>query len=197
MNCQEFREFALDGPETIAHLQDCPACATWRRRQDSLIAGLRAMAAESQHVGAPANLEAKLVAAFRTHGGTVAPIRAPRMWAPVVTWFAAVAALVAVAFVLNTQRVPKPQQHRKPPAIVESAMADGDDSSFNSADFIPLPNAQQLAPNEDVNLVRVEVPRSTMIVLGYDVSAERASEPVEAEVVLGPDGLARAVRFLE
>jgi hypothetical protein len=197
MNCQEFREFTLDAPEAVAHLQDCPPCAAWRQRQDSLIAGLRAMSAESQHVGAPANLEAKLVAAFRAHGGTVAPIRAPRMWAPVATWLAAAAALVAVAFVLSNQRLPQPVPHRNPPAIVESAANEVDDSSFNSADFIPLPNAQQLAPNEDVNLVRVEVPRSTMIALGYDVSAERASEPVEAEVVLGPDGLARAVRFLE
>jgi len=60
-----------------------------------------------------------------------------------------------------------------------------------------LPNAARIAPNEDVNLVRVEVPRSAMIGLGFEVSAERAAEPVEAEVVLGSDGLARAVRFLD
>jgi hypothetical protein len=36
-----------------------------------------------------------------------------------------------------------------------------------------------------------------MIALGYAVGEDRASEPVEAEVVLGADGLARAVRFLE
>jgi hypothetical protein len=36
-----------------------------------------------------------------------------------------------------------------------------------------------------------------MIALGYTVEAERAQEKVEAEVVLGSDGLARAVRFLE
>ena len=36
-----------------------------------------------------------------------------------------------------------------------------------------------------------------MIELGFAVSAERAAERVEAEVMLGPDGLARAVRFLD
>ena len=60
-----------------------------------------------------------------------------------------------------------------------------------------MPNAARIEPNEDLNLVRVEVPRSAMIALGYAVSEDRASEPVEAEVVLGADGLARAVRFLE
>ena len=45
--------------------------------------------------------------------------------------------------------------------------------------------------------MRVEVPRSTMMALGIAVSADRAGEPVQAEVMLGSDGLARAVRFLD
>jgi hypothetical protein len=64
--------------------------------------------------------------------------------------------------------------------------------------FIPLPNSAGVAADEDdVNLVRVEVPRSAMIALGLDVSADRASELVEADVMLGSNGVARAVRFLE
>jgi hypothetical protein len=71
------------------------------------------------------------------------------------------------------------------------------DAGAASGEFIPLPNAARLAPSEDVNLVRVEVPRSTMIALGYPVAADRAAELVQADVVLGSDGLARAVRFLD
>jgi len=64
--------------------------------------------------------------------------------------------------------------------------------------FIPLPNsAGAAADEEDVNLVRVEVPRSAMIALGLDVSADRAEELVEADVLLGSNGVARAVRFLD
>ena len=81
----------------------------------------------------------------------------------------------------------------EPPADLETV----GDSSDAESDFIPIPNAARIEPNEDLNLVRVEVPRSAMIALGYAVSEDRASEPVEAEVVLGADGLARAVRFLE
>jgi len=36
-----------------------------------------------------------------------------------------------------------------------------------------------------------------MIALGLEVSPERASELVPADIMLGPDGLARAVRFLD
>jgi hypothetical protein len=66
----------------------------------------------------------------------------------------------------------------------------------NGGGFIPLPNAERIAPNEPMNLVRLEVPRSTMIALGFEVRADRAEEAVEADVLLGADGVARAVRFL-
>ena len=210
MNCQEFWKTMPElarNQDHWEHLRDCPACARWWERQRGLAAGLRAVAAEWIHVEAPARVEARLVAAFRDHSGLghSRPSRAypPRMWLPVVTWFAAAAAVVALALVLVSNRQPQPVR-RNLPSGFESALVQapvelvtGDDSPFNNQDFIPLPNAERISPNEDVNLVRVEVPRSAMIALGYDVSADRASEPVEAEVVLGADGLARAVRFLD
>jgi hypothetical protein len=72
----------------------------------------------------------------------------------------------------------------------------------DSDGFIPLPNgagvaAGDAADEDDVNLVRVEVPRSAMIALGFDVGADRAEELVEADVMLGSNGMARAVRFLD
>jgi len=81
----------------------------------------------------------------------------------------------------------------EPAGVVDT----GDDSADADSGFILLPNMERIGPNEDVNLVRVELPRSSMIAVGYAVSAERASEPVVAEVMLGADGLAHAVRFLD
>jgi hypothetical protein len=63
--------------------------------------------------------------------------------------------------------------------------------------FIPLPNAPQIDPSDEVNVVRMELPRSAMLTVGLEVSPEQVSDKVEAEVMLGPDGLARAVRFME
>ena len=65
------------------------------------------------------------------------------------------------------------------------------------AQFIPLLDAEELETSDEVDVVRVEVPRSAMAALGFVVSAERASERVEADVAIGPDGLARAVRFVD
>jgi len=40
------------------------------------------------------------------------------------------------------------------------------------------------------------VPRSAMLAVGLTVSADQGSELVEADVKMGSNGLARAVRFL-
>ncbi len=209
MNCQQFWNSASDsdlGKEQSAHLAECASCARSWEKQQVVRAGLRALAADSRNVEAPPRVEARLVAAFRADSGLgqVRPGSAgrPRMWVPVVTWFAAAAAVVLVALAVMSGHPPQPAHRNLSPRIesatVISADASGaDEPGYNAEDFIPLPNAQQLSPDEDVNLVRVELQRSSMIPLGYDVSADRASELVEAEVVLGSDGVARAVRFLD
>jgi len=208
MNCQEFwntmPELAHEAEDGhLEHLGECSACAALLNRQRTLASGLRMLAADWRSVEAPARAESRLTAAFLGQAGLAVRRPAARWWVPVATWAAAAAAVVALAMFLARDRQVVPA-HRtassrvqlaavEPPADLEAL----GDSSDADGDFIPMPNGARIEPNEDLNLVRVEVPRSAMIALGYAVSEDRASESVEAEVVLGPDGLARAVRFLE
>ena len=202
MTCQEFWNTMpeLDGASDGAihsHLKDCHDCAARMSRQRELAAGLRAMAAGYHRVAAPARVESRLRTAFRAQTGVAAvrPIRP--VWAPAFTWATACAAVLALAIVIVRGRqpeVPRPAASRGAEAVI--AVNTGDPQT-DSDGFIQLPNAARLADTEDVNVVRVEVPRSAMIALGLEVSAERASELVAADVMLGPDGLARAVRFLD
>jgi hypothetical protein len=61
-------------------------------------------------------------------------------------------------------------------------------------DFFPL---MDLAPPlERGELVRVIVPASTMRGVGILVMASHLDDPVEADVLIGQDGLARAIRFV-
>jgi len=62
---------------------------------------------------------------------------------------------------------------------------------------MPLPEAARLSPAESLDVVRVQLPRSTMMRFGLPVSAELAWEPVNADVVFGQDGMARAIRFVK
>jgi len=52
------------------------------------------------------------------------------------------------------------------------------------------------SPLESGQLVRVQLPRAALASLGLPSNAERADEPVKADVLLGNDGLARAIRFV-
>jgi hypothetical protein len=71
-----------------------------------------------------------------------------------------------------------------------------DDSSVLGEGFVRLPNAPRIEPDEQVDLVRAEVPGSDIIALGLAVSEDRASEPVLAEFAFGSDGMPRAVRVV-
>jgi hypothetical protein len=46
-------------------------------------------------------------------------------------------------------------------------------------------------------VVRVDVPRSTLFAMGFNVSLENDSPTVKADLLIGPDGVTRAVRLVE
>lgn len=60
-------------------------------------------------------------------------------------------------------------------------------------DFIALTYA---AETDSGQIVRVKVPGSMMVALGVKANVEKESELVNAEVLLGDDGMARAIRFI-
>jgi len=211
MNCQEFwntmPEFDDSGGlVNHEHLAHCAGCQARLRSRQELKAGLRAMAGEMRRMQAPKRVEGRLRAAFREHAG-MAPSGLgawPRhaRWVPVLTWASAAVVFVLALFLVRG-RQPAVATPRVAQGVVMAAAwmpagmgTDGGTTVMESG-FIPLPNAPQIGENDEVNLVRVEVPRFAMIALGFDVKPEEAAQPVQADVMLGNDGLARAVRFLD
>jgi hypothetical protein len=63
--------------------------------------------------------------------------------------------------------------------------------------FMPIGYAGPINPQDGGQLVRVELPRSAMLSMGLPVNMDRYGERVKADVLLGPDGLARAIRFVQ
>lgn len=62
-----------------------------------------------------------------------------------------------------------------------------------TTEFIPLAGFTQ---SEGVHLMRVELPRSALASFGIPVNADNAGGRVKADVLLGEDGTARAIRFV-
>ena len=198
MNCQEFWKTTPQVRNQHPHLQECASCATRVRIETRLSAGMRAVAEDMARLEAPGRVEARLLTAFRRHSGSPSPVRAGRPWFPAVAWAAALAAMIAAGVFVVRSREPEAQ--RPTPRRVELAMLDTSVSGLDAAmeeGFLPLPGAAHLANAEDVDVLHVELPRSAMMQVGIEVSPDRAGETVRADVMVGADGMARAVRFVD
>ncbi|MDQ2777561.1 MAG: hypothetical protein M3Y57_22000 [Acidobacteriota bacterium] len=63
--------------------------------------------------------------------------------------------------------------------------------------FITLPYAQSGVPLEQPVIVRVDIPVSELGLMGLAVTPAGAKDNVRADVLVGQDGVARAVRLVE
>ena len=71
-------------------------------------------------------------------------------------------------------------------------------SSVNevTTDFIPLMQGAAFTQTEAARLVRVELPRAALAQFGIPLNGEQAGGRVKADLLLGEDGTARAIRFV-
>jgi hypothetical protein len=65
-----------------------------------------------------------------------------------------------------------------------------------ATEFMPLAYGYPSSQMARGHIVRVELPRSAMASFGLPVNQERADSRVKADVLIGEDGLARAIRFV-
>lgn len=105
-------------------------------------------------------------------------------------------------------RNPKLANTRQPkPIRDENAKRAGAESASNAAanteakevttDFVALVYGSALDLQDGGQLVRVELPRSALVRFGLPMNMDRADERVKADVLVGADGLARAIRFVK
>jgi hypothetical protein len=214
MNCRQFHKLLPElepDRRTVAapagaleHVRDCLSCAALFERHQELRAGLRQMAAQQAASMAPARVEAILLNQFRLHAETAREkVRAGEQrqvsaFAPLPGGILGAGALAAAlaAFLLWLH---PPGWHAVPGS---SAVAmDAEDTATLESDFIPLPyfgNSGLFSEAAaDADVLRVEMPRSTLVALGVAAPEDNAPEAVEAELLLGAGGMPQAVRVLE
>jgi len=144
---------------------------------------IEALAALRQRVEVPPAdpaREAALVAAFDARQAQPRPrLRGVPMWA-------AAAALILITISLNWLVVRRP-------AVVSDVAPE---PVADLAGFVLWPGASAWPPFESGSLMRVELPVSILPALGLSAPSS-ASGVVPADIVVGQDGLARAVRLVQ
>jgi|SRR5581483_7179759 len=137
-----------------------------------LLENLRALAADARG-HAPQHVEERVVAAFRTR----------RRRRNLLTWMPlGGAAVAAIAVGLWFNHTPKGS----------TIPIEDEDASF-----YPLAEAEALPVLENAMVVRVQLPVSSLRMMGVPVSEEDSDRSVQAELLLGQDGLARGVRLAQ
>ena len=161
---------------------------------------LQALKEQDREREAPEEVEARLLAAFRKRRGR-------RKLKTVALATLAVAAAITLFF---ARPQPKPKQvapmpGRQQPIAVAAAPVPGPKVTPKArpikrqpreivTEFFPLMDAPP--PFERGELLRVTVPASTMRQVGLPVNEDRLNDRVYADVLVGQEGLARAIRFV-
>jgi hypothetical protein len=94
----------------------------------------------------------------------------------------------------NGNKIRRHQNNRAPRRVIDS----GDIAANNETvtDFIPLTFLADATAVDSGVVVRVELSRSALLAMGLPVDVERTESRVKADMIVGDDGVARAVRFV-
>jgi hypothetical protein len=138
----------------------------------ALSAGLRALAAATRTASASEGVEAAVLAAMR---------RDVKPQAPAAAWMPLAAALLlsATSGVWLAQQAP----HRRPQPI-------------QPAGFIEVPGVGALPPMESGAIIRVALPVTALPAYGIQIVPEISTDSVEADLLVGQDGVTRAIRLV-
>ena len=219
MNCREFESLSRDMgrnqgisedvcQKALAHVESCTRCRERLDEERTLSARLHLLAASMERERAPAELETILISTYRQRISSDRPSLSilsqsfsPWLWRTgrSLMEVAAVILLCAVSLQLLLTLPPSllPTYTEEPangpvvtPRGVQSPLVE------LTTDFIPLVPCLGLDCFEGGQLVRVAMPRLALIFLGLPMNEQLAQEPVTADVLIGGDGVARAIRFV-
>jgi len=203
----------------LAHARTCAHCARRLGAERLLTSVVATVIAQDRERSAPQRVEKALLTAFHEQQKYK---RSRRLWMrPTIA--GAIAAGLILAAVISVPRAEKAKvvtvkqalpaapvpviapvyrAVKKPPPRTLRAGVRKRPNTKTAAlpreimtDFIPM--TYDPHPIERGRVVRVRLPRTALAAFGLPVNEQQAEQPIRADVVLGEDGLARAIRFIE
>lgn len=147
---------------------------------------LRELADASKGLEPAAHVEARLLRAFEQ-------LHAPRrvtppkrvLWVPAVAASAALA--TAVTLLVMQAGAPSGERSRPPAAATATELFPG---------FVAVPGSASLPTLESASIVRYELPVSALPAYGVEIASDVPRRSVEADLLVGQDGYARAIRVV-
>jgi hypothetical protein len=206
-----------------SHLEYCHGCATEHARQRALTEGLRAVAKAAASESAPAVLEGRLIVAFAAQHAERQPAVASgkRRGSPWLAAAASIAIVVGLSYVVVNRARPEGSEVRLKPDATNEVKPDATEARLKPdvtntksnrgtrrpstttpraglriEEFVALPGAIGLPTFESGRIVRVDIPVSSLPAYGVELVPDAVGSEVQADVIVGQDGQARAIRFV-
>jgi len=172
--------------------------------EERVVEALRALSEHDTSREASPEVETRLRVQFQSR-------KRRGVWRRAAAWTTAAAAAAMVVFFVGENRrpptpAPAPEAVRQVVAVQpETAPAAARKTAKRVprsvtrpqevvTDFFPL--MDPAPPFERGQLLRVELPASAMQMVGLPVREDRLADPVQADVLVGEEGLPRAIRFV-
>ena len=197
------RELAADQlTPIVSHIEDCAACrAQWDRLQQ-----LSEQITAYHHA-----LEAGCAPALRP---TIASPRRLRRIAGIAVAGAAAAVIACMAWLQARVQLPAPLPHlaemHSPPLLPDTKLPPATTKvrpaarrkrphllAAEMSSFIALPFSDRALPLGEATVVRVELPIEELRLTGLAVDGARTGTLVQTDVLMGVDGLPRAIRLVQ
>jgi hypothetical protein len=216
-------EMARGGPVDTAaglHADTCGGCAEFLVAQRRLYVVTRGLAARAHSASLPQGLERVLLAEFDEVRGAVSHSR--RFWFAAGAFALTATALLAVVLMRSPEAAPVPVAVQEPtpkvlaqpvpetpvvavarpvtmpprPQLRPKPVAKAPAAEQQETAFVSIPYTMPLAPNERADVVRMDIPVAALIAAGLPMKVRDMSANASADVLVGEDGRARAVRLI-
>jgi 4-amino-4-deoxy-L-arabinose transferase-like glycosyltransferase len=201
MRCAEYR----NGMGVEDHARECAACGRWLENQGRIRLGLKTLAGMENRGPSPA-VGAALLREWK-------PAERGRRWKAAAFAGALAAGVACLVLLLRphgeavraVRQEPQPVASVRPVEAVPAAIirprrhkrrAVRTQPQIAAAEFIEVPFAAPLSSDERAQLLRVSMPVATLASWGFRVAAGDQDRVVDADVVVGENGLARAVHLV-
>lgn len=185
---------AEPGRELRAHLNVCAGCRERWDAEQQLTSHFEVMREQMRPLRSPAAQREVLMRDFsRIHARRTVP-----SWAWALGAAAALVLAVMIGHMLGEAAKKPAREVRKTQAALYEAsdVLSNDASALSSDDFIAVPYTPPLAPGEMVRVLHEDLYPQALASMGVEVDPAW-TDRVPAEVVVGEDGLPRAVRITE
>jgi len=175
------------------------------RTEEHLLAAFRAQSRRRLRWRAVAGwIAAAAALALAVAGGTLWRHASRSLW--LAAHSEAARGTVSAPAAARSQALSSPGETRRDvrPSVLNAAHTGGAKATGRlqpepetAGEFIPLPFADDDAPLGSGEVVRIRLSEADLGLLGLSVSQEAYAQPLTADVVIGEDGVARAIRFVE